>query len=212
MNFGNVIIFGDSYSTFEGYVPEGYEVHYSPTKGTGGVLSVDKTWWYQLMKETGSNLVLNDSWSGSTICYTWYHGDDCSETSSFITRLGKMIDGGFFEENKIDTVFVFGGTNDSWAKSPLGEEKTENWEKQDLYSVLPAIYCFLDKIRATLPEARIVWLINTELRDEITACMKNACAKYGAHCLQLRDIDKDEAHPSVLGMKQIKDQIIEFFG
>ena len=94
----------------------------------------------------------------------------------------------------------------------FGEEKTEGWEKQDLYSVLPAIYCFLDKIRATLPEARIVWLMNTELKDDITACMKNACAKYGAHCLQLCDIDKDERHPSVLGMKQIKDQIIEFFG
>ena len=28
MSLGNVLIFGDSYSTFEGYVPEGYDVYY----------------------------------------------------------------------------------------------------------------------------------------------------------------------------------------
>lgn len=28
MNFGKVIIFGDSYSTYSGYIPEGYAVYY----------------------------------------------------------------------------------------------------------------------------------------------------------------------------------------
>lgn len=28
MNFGNVLILGDSFSTFEGYIPEGYLTYY----------------------------------------------------------------------------------------------------------------------------------------------------------------------------------------
>ena len=31
MKLGNTVIFGDSYSTFLGYIPEGYAVYYTPT-------------------------------------------------------------------------------------------------------------------------------------------------------------------------------------
>ena len=34
MNFKNVLIFGDSYSTFEDYIPNGFAVYYSKT-GSG---------------------------------------------------------------------------------------------------------------------------------------------------------------------------------
>ena len=34
MNFKNVLIFGDSYSTFEDYIPNGFAVYYSK-KGSG---------------------------------------------------------------------------------------------------------------------------------------------------------------------------------
>ena len=115
MNLKNVLIFGDSYSTFEGYIPNGFAVYYSKTgSGETGIKNVEETWWYPLIKETDSRLLQNNSWSGSTICYTGYNGD-CSETSSFICRLNKLTDAGFFRENEINTVFVFGGTNDSWA-------------------------------------------------------------------------------------------------
>ena len=92
-----IMIFGDSYSTFEGYIPEGYAVYYP----RADVTDVSKTWWYMLAEETASEIVLNNSWSGSTICNTGYSGD-CSKSSSFIFRLTKLIDEGFFRKNKID--------------------------------------------------------------------------------------------------------------
>lgn len=71
MTFGNVLIFGDSYSTFLNYIPEGY-AHYYGDSSKSDLDSVEQTWWYQLITETHSNLVLNDSWSGSTVCNTGY--------------------------------------------------------------------------------------------------------------------------------------------
>ena len=92
-----------------------------------------------MVTESNLNLILNNSWSGSTICYTGYDNTDCSNSSSFIYRLQKLIDQGFFDKNNIDTVFVFGGTNDNYADAPIGTMKYENWENNDLYSVMPAI-------------------------------------------------------------------------
>ena len=80
----NIVIFGDSYSTFENYVPEGYEVYYTEEGNPEtDVTKVTQTWWYQVVTEGNMNLILNNSWSGSTICYTGYNNIDCSNTSSF---------------------------------------------------------------------------------------------------------------------------------
>jgi hypothetical protein len=124
MNLGNVLIMGDSYSTFEGYNPEGYRHYYAPVPRPDtntDVVKVEHTWWHPLLAKTNANLILNNSWSGSTIGYTGYNGDDNSQTCSFIYRLRQLIAEGFFEKNKIDTVLVFGGTNDNWCCAPLGK-------------------------------------------------------------------------------------------
>ena len=207
MEFKNVLIFGDSYSTFNGYIPKGYAAYYSETGGTD-VRNVNETWWHRLISETNSELVLNDSWSGSTICYTGYQNTDCSQTSSFICRLNKLIAGGFFKENEINTVFVFGGTNDSWSNAPIGELKFSNWEKQNLYNVLPAICHFIFKLKETLPAARIVWLMNSGLKPEISDGMKTACEYYDITSIKFDCIDKIEGHPTVKGMEDIKNQIL----
>lgn len=210
MNLKNVLIFGDSYSTFEGYIPDGFAVYYSKTEGgETDVRAVEDTWWYQLLKEIDSRLIQNNSWSGSTICYTGYNGSDCSKTSSFICRLKKLQDAGFFKENEIDTVFVFGGTNDSWAGSPVGELKYSDWEEQNLYSVLPAFCYFINELRRILPNAHIIPVINTELTPEIEEGFKAACAHYGIKPVALHNIDKRCGHPTIKGMEQIKNQIID---
>ena len=209
MNFGKVMIFGDSYSTFKDYIPENYAVYYHKDADYTDVKLVENTWWHRLITETNSKLIVNDSWSGSTICHTGYNNSDCSKTSSFVYRLNKYISEGFFEKNKIDTVFVFGGTNDSCAGSPIGELKYSNWNDEELFSFFPAITYFFNKLKETLPNTRIVCVINTQLRPEITNGMIEACAHYGVDCIKLKDINKTSGHPTIKGMEQIKNQIIE---
>ncbi len=207
----DVVIFGDSYSTFKGFVPEGYSYWYGPGRPSDqtDVFRVEDTWWYPLSHELDLNIVRNDSWSGSTICFTGYGGEDLSGEKSFIARLLKLEAEGFFRE-KIDTVIIFGGTNDSWANAPLGESKLDGFEREDFYSALPAVSYFIQKVKALLPEANIISVINTGLKPEIAEMMKTASEHNGVYYLELSDIGKQSGHPNVLGMSQIKEQIKKF--
>ena len=210
MEINNFMIFGDSYSTFEGYIPEGYACYYynEPQRMTD-VTDVKQTWWHKLAESTKSNLVLNNSWSGSTIGYTGYNNTDCSETSSFIYRLRKLKNEGFFDKNTIDTVFVFGATNDNWCGANLGKLKFSDWEENDFYNVLPAICYFFKLLKEYLPNANIVCIINTELKYELTTAFFEICEHFGVKQVLLKDIDKFNGHPTIKGMSQICEQILE---
>lgn len=209
----NFMIFGDSYSTYEGYIPTGYPFYYSkngrfPEKERDVTkMKLDETWWRRIINSTDANLVLNNSWSGSTICYTGYSGD-CSKTSSFICRYRKLLESGFFKENKIDTVLVFGGTNDSWANAPLGEFKLSDIAEEDLYCVLPAISYFAKTLREDIPCARIVFIANCDIKTEIISAMKAAGEHFGVEVVELSCIDKLDGHPTAKGMEEIAEQII----
>ena len=207
MKLGNTVIFGDSYSTFSRYIPDGYAVYYTPTREIPDVRRVEDTWWHALHTELEGNIIRNDSWSGSTICYTGYNGSDCSATSSFIYRMNKLADEGFFTENKLDTAFIFGGTNDSWANSPLGELKFSDWEKSDLYSVLPAFCYFVARAKELMPSTRLVCIINCDIKPEITNGYAAACRHYGVEYVALHGVEKMNGHPSVKGMCEIKEQV-----
>lgn len=205
----HTIIFGDSYSTFDAYIPDGYACWYSPQgRPETDVTNVEQTWWYQVIAEEKLQLVLNNSWSGSTIGYTGYDNADCSQTNSFLYRLDRLISDGFFAENDIQTVFVFGGTNDSWANAPLGQIQYDHYQKEDLYCVLPAICCFFKTLRQALPNAQIYCLINTDLKEEIAHCFAQVCKKYTISKIAFDHIDKKEGHPTIQGMQDIKRQVL----
>ena len=204
----NVMIFGDSYSTFEGYIPTTYKSWYKKNGREGtDVKKVEQTWWYQLCEQMNYNLVVNDSYSGSTIGYTGYDGADTSKTSSFIYRLENYEKQKFFEKNDVDIIFVFGGTNDSWANAPLGEFKTENITKDDLYNVLPAISYFIGELKRLAPNAEIVFILNTDLKEEIGDAAKKTAEFYGTKCIELTTFKKSSSHPSVKGMQSIASQV-----
>lgn len=205
----NTVIFGDSYSTFEGFIPAGYAPYYHKSCGETDVRNVGETWWRLVAEDAGLNIVLNDSWSGSTIGYTGYNNTDCSLSSSFIYRFQKLTDSGFFKENDINTVFIFGGTNDNWSNAPLGNTKFDDFKNDDFYSVLPAICYFLKTVKETLPSAEVYCLVNTDLKPEITDAFKKACEKYGVTEIAFKHIDKQCGHPTVKGMQDIKNEIIK---
>ena len=211
----NFVIFGDSYSTHKDHIPEGYAAYYSD-EGRGPDAPVTKmkaeqTWWWRFKTRVGAELVFNNSWSGSTIGYTGYSGD-CSTTSSFICRYRKLKAAGAFDEALIDTVIVFGGTNDSWSNAPLGEEQYADWQESDLFNVRPAICYFMHTLKTDLPNARIVFIANCDIKEEVVECIKNAGARLDVETVVLNGIEKMSGHPTSRGMEQICDQIIEQLG
>ena len=146
-----VSVLGDSYSTFTGVIPEYYSTFYPNDRND--VKEVEQTWWSLYIKAKGYTLEKNDSWGGTTICGTGYGRMDSSR-SNFISRVDSL--------GNPDIIFVFGGTNDAWANSPIGEYQYSDWTKEDCKNFRP-----------------------------------------------LHDIEKQNGHPSIKGMKSICEQLLE---
>lgn len=206
----SVSILGDSYSTYEGFVePDSNLVWYwqkeTDPKRTD-VRSVRQTWWQQFIRDNGYLLCVNNSYSGATISYSGYkrgkpEHPDYSDRS-FITRVDRL--------GCPDILFIFGGTNDSWAGAPLGEYQYADWTHKDLFAFRPALACLLQKVTDRYPNVAIYFVLNDGLKPEINASAKALCAHYGVPCIELKGIDKMSGHPSVKGMTQIKEQIEAF--
>ena len=203
-NTKNVFIIGDSYSTYKGYNPEGYSCYYSDERTAEPVVAgVEKTWWRILARENPLDIVMNDSFSGSTVCNTVR--ETLTVESSFISRIDKYIESGFFDESKIDLMLIFGGTNDSWIDAPIGALKYSDQTSEELKRVLPA-FCYLISKAKTVAE-EVVVIVNSDLKDEITCGFCEACETLGVKYLRLEGIDKKNGHPTELGMEQIASQV-----
>ena len=199
-----VSILGDSYSTYEDFVtPATNELWYYAKNSDQktDVKDVRQTWWHQLIKENGWRLAVNNSYSGATISYTGYDGNDYSPRS-FNTRMDNL--------GQPDIIFIFGATNDSWAGSPIGDFKYEDIKKADLYEFRPALAHMLRWMTDRYVNTEIYFILNTELKDEINTSVKTICAHYGVPVITLTEVDKISGHPSVKGMRQIADQVNSF--
>ena len=194
-----VSILGDSYSTFKGWIPQGNAIYY-PLPKHNDVTKAEECWWSIVIREIGGKLEKNESWSGSTICYTGYHKRDAS-ASSFVTRANRL--------GNPDLILICGGTNDSWAGSPIGEYKWNNWSKEDLFSFRPAMAKLLHDLKQLYPQARIFFILNSQLKAAINDSVHQICARYNIPCIDLKNIDKQSGHPSVKGMQSFADQVVE---
>ena len=200
----SVSILGDSYSTFEGYVlPDTNAVWYQQdkTRKDNDVTSVEQTWWYQLLEKNDWKLCVNNSFSGSTISSSGYGGNDYTDRS-FVTRAPFL--------GNPDVIFIFGGTNDSWVPSPIGEYKESRWTTDDLKAFRPSLEKLLYYMKRRYLGVDIYFILNSELSDKINASVNAICTRYSVPVIELHDIDKKAGHPSIEGMKAISQQVDEF--
>ena len=208
-----ISILGDSYSTFVGWVvPDTNLIWYYPTESQyhqkgNDVCAVEQTWWHQVIMRMGAKLERNNAYSGATICYTGYrpkkdlpHADYSDR--AFITRSNWL--------GNPDVILVCGATNDSWCGAPIGDYVFGNWTDKQLYSFRPAMAKLLYDLKGNYPMARIVFILNSELKDEINESVHTICKHYNVPCLDLHNIEKQSGHPSVAGMKAFADQVVEF--
>ncbi len=199
----SVTIFGDSYSTFEGYVtPDSMELWYfkGKTMNRTDVVDVRQTWWWQLINQKGWKLERNNSWSGATISYTGYKKADYT-FKSFITRADNL--------GTPDIILLFGATNDAWAGSPVGEYQYSGFKRENLFQFRPAFAYLLEQLLERYPTAELYVISNDGLRKEIPQSMQTICEHYGVTMIQLHDIDKKNGHPTIKGMAEIAKQVGE---
>ena len=74
----------------------------------------------------------------------------------------------------------------------------------------PALARLLSTMKQNYPQAKIYFVLNTELKDWTNESVHTICKHYAVPCIDLHDIDKQLGHPSQKGMKAIADQVIEY--
>ena len=193
-----VSILGDSYSTFDGSNPAGQAPFYPDAHND--VKEVSQTWWSLYIEAMGYELEVNDSWGGTTVCNIGYGGWNMYR-SSFNARLWKL--------GNPDIIFVFGGTNDAWANSPIGNYKYSKISKEDCNALRPAIAYMLDGLARIYPKAKVYVILNSELKEDVNESFRKVCKHYKVQLIELHDIEKQNGHPSIKGMQAISDQLVE---
>ena len=216
-----ISILGDSYSTFEGYMATDTNAiwYFKPenpnVQKNNDVRKVEETWWYQVIQRVEGKLELNNSFSGSTVCFSGYKKDTCPRVPvagleefadysnrSFVNRTNKL--------GEPDIILICAATNDAWCGAPVGDYYYGNQTKEQLYTFRPAMAKMIADLQTNYPKARLLFILNTDLREEISESIHTILNHYNVPCLDLQDIDKQEGHPSVQGMKQIADQVVNY--
>ena len=189
-NRQRVSVLGDSYSTFQGYIPAGNETWYYTPADTSrtDVDNVTQTWWWQVINQAGCLIEKIDSYSDSY--------------RSFVTRLPRL--------GSPDVIFIFGATNDDWAGAELGDYQYDNFAQADFFTYRPALAYLLQQAKERYPNVRIFFLINDILDKDFKESTKVICNHYDIPYIELKDIDKKQNHPTVKGMRSIAQQVLMF--
>ena len=130
----NFSILGDSISTYTGYSNDATntnntignnEVYYNGSKGD--ITSVNQTWWKQAIDETGMNLLVNNSWSGSQVLNNLGSSDN---NAGYLRATNLHDNTGDNSGTNPDIVALWMGVNDLYAGTELGTYS------EDLYDTL----------------------------------------------------------------------------
>lgn len=230
-----VTICGDSISTFTGYIPDYYSKFYPEN---GDITKVEDTWWMQVVKRTGMELLRNASYSGSTVS-----GQSQDENDGRYGCGNKRIaDLAGTDGTAPDVIIILMGANDLLTDIPLGSyDGSFTVPEGNIGTFSEAYALMLDKMKLRYPEAEIYCCTIAEVsrwNDEtgekfpymnahsLTAKDYNAWITAIAQTRDVNLIDvyncgltyenanentSDGTHPNAAGAKLIADKVFETF-
>ena len=209
-------ILGDSISTFEGYTQPKDAVYYDKAKKIEtGVLTLADTWWGNVIERLGGKLLVNNSWSGSTVCnHSSYEVPSYACSTERTSSLDK-------DGIAPAVILVFMGTND-WG---MGFRVTDSQGKSTtVFSV--AYREMLTRLKENYPNAEI-WCMTLPIsqcsqRENFTFTFCSNGRHIGEYCEAISESAKeknchvidlysygrlhdtiDGCHPNVDGMKTL---------
>lgn len=215
-------VLGDSVSTLERYSVPDYAAYYTHSNCLEtGVFVPSDTWWGQVIEHFGGQLLVNDSFSGSTVCrHPQYQIPSyaCSEE-----RTSNLDAHGY----KPDVIMIFMGINDWGRGTPIRSKA-----KKDFSSFAFAYKTMLKRLKKNYPSAEI-WCLTLPVSkcsmwsdfrfpyryggihiDEYCEAIRICAKKARVHVIDLRTHAKpydtaDGFHPTVGGMKTLAQAVIE---
>lgn len=77
-----------------------------------------------------------------------------------------------------------------------------------MFNALPAMCYFAYCLKKDFPNANIVLIINSDIKEQIQKGLQEIADYYGLKAVMLKNIDKEGEHPTKKGMVQISEQVI----
>ena len=216
-------ILGDSISTLDGYSqPKGGVYYDTARKLSLGVATSVDTWWGQVIERLQGKLLVNNSWSGSTVCWSPAYeipAYACSdERTSALDKEGTAP----------DVIIIYMGVND-WG---TGRQVLPNQNANDTSVFLTAYQEMLKKLKINYPQAEI-WCLtlpisrcsakanfefpyyyNGEHIDSYCQAIRESAETYGCRVVDLfkncEPYDTvDGFHPNASGMQTIAKAVLD---
>ena len=204
-------VLGDSFSAYEGTVdPETNDVY---PYNQAGLTGPEQMWFSQVSNSTGWVIERNNSFSGALICnFDDYNSGSYFAPYSYLCRMDNL--------GHPDVIFVFGGTNDIYRHTPLGDYVYDNWTTEQLCAFRPGLAYLFDGLKRQYPLAELYCLIDMELcindstiddetRQAFIESMHRVAEHYQVKCIDIYGIKKTLWHPDVEGQEIIASQVIE---
>ena len=214
-------VLGDSVSTLERHsIPEhaAYYTHRNCLET--GIFIPSDTWWGQVIDALGGKLMINDSFSGSTVCFhPQYEIQSYGCSQKRTSNLGKY-------GCSPDVIMIFMGIND-WGKG-IPISKKEN----NAYCFLASYQKMLDQLKQNYPSAE-TWCLTLPVStcsaskdfqfpyryggihiekycDAIRICAKQAGARLIDLYSNAEPYDTvDGFHPNEIGMQTLANAVLK---
>ena len=185
-----VSILGDSISTFnqEGFRIDGYAMYYPTEPGDRGadVVSVEDTWWKQVIDNEDSIIEINASYSGSTAS---------NLSIGFSPRVPLL--------GNPDVIYIALGTNDSGNGVEIGSIDF-NATEYDLSKFAPAYIKGIQDTLAAYPKAEVI-CVAFDMGIDYQNAIHTIAKHYGLKYYYVGDIS--DVHPNKAEMKAVADVI-----
>lgn len=219
-----VSLLGDSITTFDGYIPEEYLPYY-PYNGMT-LTDVNQTWWMNMLEQTGMELLVNGSWSGSLVC-----GDSEAADSKAACSYRRLTD--LKQGNEIpDVILVYMGANDYFAEKELGNWSGAPTVRSDgnIQNFTESYELMLQKLIGMYPDTQLYCLtlieadgdhehvngVGCTIADYNTR-IKQLAGAYGIPVIdlhecgmpleQIHQYTDDGIHPNAAGAKKMGDYV-----
>lgn len=207
-------VLGDSVSTLFGYSkPSGAEFYNVYRRYETGVYYMSDTWWGQVIEKLGGQLLVNDSFSGSTVCS---RSHEKTEACTCGDKRTSELD----EDGKTpDVIIIFMGMNDRGYGVKLCPSCKAEMGDMTVFS--QAYHTMLRKIRFNYPDAEI-WCLTLPLAEhdgylpsfaaktktgEYSRVITECAEECGCKLVDIHDMEPyktcDGLHPNAEGMQML---------
>lgn len=183
-----ISIYGDSISTFKGFIPSGNAIYYSGTNC--GVTTVEDTWWMKTINALGAELCVNNSWSGRFVTNVRDSASGFINSGGHNTAQINALSG----SSSPDVIIIKLGINDFNNNVKLGtydgSTSLPSETSSNLSSFREAYAIMLNKILTIYPSA------------EVWCCTLMSCERSGSKGFP-------EINSNGVGLSKFNDAIIQ---